>query len=645
MSTAFPLISAAMELNQFSERLAKASSLLSRVGDEEVQLASTPREQIAQIGERALYRIALEGPKRMPAPVLVVYAMVGRWTILDLQDDRSFVRNLVEAGCQVYVLDWGHPTPADRYDDFGDLVNMYMDSFVNEICKREGIEQINLLGICQGGVLSMLYAALHPAKVRNLVTLVTPVDFHADQTDGRPDQGFMNVWVRGLTHEDVDSLIDALGNIPGEVGGAMFSMMTPVRSLAKYNLTLLEVGQDREKLLNFLRMEKWLADRPAHPGEAARQWLKDLYQDNKLVKGELVVGNRKVDLKNLTMPVLNIFSELGSYHSVILKPRPAARGRHERLFGVGGERGAYRHTCRPFAGKAARTDRWMARRPMMMQRVTVDGVSLAYEVRGSGPPLVLIMGYRLNSSAWPVEFVEGLAEQFTVVLFDNRGTGLSDKPTSGYALSNMAEDVIGLMGHLGITQSNVLGYSMGGAIAQELVCRHPERVSSLVLFATLCGGPRAAYAGPTTMRVMHNLERMTPEEAARRIWAVTYEPRYLAANRDKIEWQMQLEIENPTPLHAADLQFQALVDFDCSKALPDVRARTLIVTGDRDQLNSSPKFGGPGRFASGSAPRHPARPWPPCDMGNAEAMRGAGRRLSRAWFGRPCGSEFNRMAL
>ena len=171
---------------------------------------------------------------------------------MDLQEDRSFVRNLVEAGCQVYVLDWGHPTPADRYDDFGDLVNLYIDSFVDEICKREGIEQINLLGICQGGVLSMLYAALHPTKVRNLVTLVTPVDFHADQTDGRPDQGFMNVWARSLTHEDIDSLIDALGNIPGEVGGAMFSMMTPVRSLAKYNLTLLEVGQDRGKTPEFL---------------------------------------------------------------------------------------------------------------------------------------------------------------------------------------------------------------------------------------------------------------------------------------------------------------------------------------------------------------------------------------------------------
>jgi 3-oxoadipate enol-lactonase len=125
---------------------------------------------------------------------------------------------------------------------------------------------------------------------------------------------------------------------------------------------------------------------------------------------------------------------------------------------------------------------------------------------------------------------------------------------------------------------------MGGAIAQELVCRHPNRVLSLVLFATLCGGTRAAYADASVMRVMHDLEGLTPAEAARRIWTVTYEPNYLAANRDKIERQMQLEIESPTPLHAADLQFQALVDFDSSTALPGVRAPTLVVTGDRDHL-------------------------------------------------------------
>jgi polyhydroxyalkanoate synthase len=90
MSTAFPQISAMLELSQFSERLAKATSLLSRIDDDEVQLAATPREKIAQIGERALYRIALKGPSRVATPVLITYAMVGRWTILDLQPDRSF---------------------------------------------------------------------------------------------------------------------------------------------------------------------------------------------------------------------------------------------------------------------------------------------------------------------------------------------------------------------------------------------------------------------------------------------------------------------------------------------------------------------------------------------------------------------------
>jgi len=93
------------------------------------------------------------------------------------------------------------------------------------------------------------------------------------------------------------------------VGGAMFSLMTPFRTLAKYNLTLMEVGQDRAKLMNFLRMEKWLADRPAHTGEAARQWLKELYQENRLARGELVIGGQKVDLKSVTMPVLNIYTE------------------------------------------------------------------------------------------------------------------------------------------------------------------------------------------------------------------------------------------------------------------------------------------------------------------------------------------------
>jgi 3-oxoadipate enol-lactonase len=194
------------------------------------------------------------------------------------------------------------------------------------------------------------------------------------------------------------------------------------------------------------------------------------------------------------------------------------------------------------------------------------------------------MGYRLNSRAWPLDFIEALAERFTVVLFDNRGTGLSDKPVFGYELSNMAKDVCGLMDHLEITRAHVLGYSMGGAIAQELVCQYPERVLSLVLCATLCGGRRAVYARPTVISIMHDIDGLDPAATARRIWTVTYDPKYLAANVDKVERQMQRELETPTPLHAADLQFQAFVDFDTSEALASVRSPTLIMTGDGDVL-------------------------------------------------------------
>ena len=224
--------------------------------------------------------------------------------------------------------------------------------------------------------------------------------------------------------------------------------------------------------------------------------------------------------------------------------------------------------------------------PMTMRHAEVNGIKIAYDTRGSGPPLVLIMGYRLNAHAWPLGFIEALAQRFTVVFFDNRGTGASDKPTFGYEISNMARDVCGLMDHLKIARANVLGYSMGGAIAQEFARQFPDRISGLVLCATTCGGPRATYAPPSVVRVMRELDGLKPEEIARQIWKVTYSPGYLENHRELAEDQMRREIATPTPLHAADLQFQAFAEFDCSKALPTIQAPTLVLTGDLDQLVS-----------------------------------------------------------
>jgi pimeloyl-ACP methyl ester carboxylesterase len=223
---------------------------------------------------------------------------------------------------------------------------------------------------------------------------------------------------------------------------------------------------------------------------------------------------------------------------------------------------------------------------MTTRLAKVNGVNIAYRVQGKGPPLVLVMGYRLNSMAWPASFIEQLSRQFTIVTLDNRGTGQSDKPLNGYALANMARDVCGLLDELKIARVHMLGYSMGGAIAQEFVRQFPDRISSLVLCATMAGGPSATYAQASVVRVMRDLPGRSPEQAARQIWKATYSPLYLAQHQHIAEEQMRREIALPTPLHAADLQFQAFAEFDGSQQLSEIQKPTLILTGDLDRLIS-----------------------------------------------------------
>src|ERR1700755_3487968 len=139
---------------------------------------------------------------------------------------------------------------------------------------------------------------------------------------------------------------------------------------------------------------------------------------------------------------------------------------------------------------------------MTTRFATVNSVHIAYSVQGNGPPLVLVMGYRLNSTAWPATFIAQLAQRFTVITLDNRGTGLSDKPVTGYAVANMARDVRGVLDELGFAQVYMLGYSMGGAIAQEFVRQFPHRVKGLILSATMAGGASAGYADAPVVRVM-----------------------------------------------------------------------------------------------------------------------------------------------
>ncbi len=213
-----------------------------------------------------------------------------------------------------------------------------------------------------------------------------------------------------------------------------------------------------------------------------------------------------------------------------------------------------------------------------------NGIALYYDIVGDGPAVCLINGYRLSSMAWPSSFIDRLSRRCTVILFDNRGAGRSEKPAIGYALSNMAKDVIGLLDDLSLYRVHLLGFSMGGAIAQEVAISHPDRIDRLILFATFCGGIWAEPASYSVFKCLLTTEQQTPEEAARQAWPVTYSPDYLAENILAVEQQMRRELEHPTPTFVAQRQMEALRKFDSYFDLPKINATTLVVTGAQDVL-------------------------------------------------------------
>nr|WP_321983839.1 alpha/beta fold hydrolase [uncultured Lichenicoccus sp.] len=292
---------------RMGSRMLAGSSRLGRIRDEDVDIATTPKDLVWSQDKVTLHRYRPLVPARARIPLLVTYGLIGRWTMTDLQDDRSLVRNLLNLGVELYVVDWGNPSRADRYLTMDDYICGYLDQCVEAVARLSGVAKINLFGLCEGGVFTTCYAALEPERVNAMALAITPIDFHADIARNRLGFGLINVWTRSLPREDVDRLIDAHGNVPGKFFGAMFNQLTPMRTALKYNFDMLDVIDDEHRLLNWLRMEKWIADRPDHPGEAARQWMIELYQQNKLVRNELELDGRRVDLKRIIMPVLNVF--------------------------------------------------------------------------------------------------------------------------------------------------------------------------------------------------------------------------------------------------------------------------------------------------------------------------------------------------
>jgi polyhydroxyalkanoate synthase len=257
---------------------------------------TTPSDVVLEEGSLKLLRYRNKHGVRHPEPVLICYSLVNRSYILDLQPDRSVVRHLLEGGFDVYLIDWGVPTAADRSLRLEDYVCGRMKSVGDLVRRRSGCDTYHLFGYCMGGTLSAMFTALHPEQVRTLTLLAAPIDFSGDEC-------LLHVWTQEK-YFDVDRLIDAYGNCPAALLQAAFQLMKPVQNfIEKYVAFYENLGDDRYAE-TFFAVERWGQDNVPVAGETFRQIVKCLYQRDQLVKGECRLGDRPVDLGRITCPLL-----------------------------------------------------------------------------------------------------------------------------------------------------------------------------------------------------------------------------------------------------------------------------------------------------------------------------------------------------
>lgn len=260
----------------------------------------TPKELVYEEDKLKLYHYIGEGPIKHKTPLLFVFALVNRPYIVDLKEGRSVVSHFVDAGFDVYIIDWGNPSESDRFLNTDDYVNGYLVNVVDYLRERTGSPKVSLLGYCMGGTLSTMFTALHQDVVENLILLASGIDFEHGG-------GLINLWT-DPEYFDVDAFVDMVGNVPPEFLQAAFMMLNPIQNLIEKPINFWENSDNDRFVDDFLHMETWLNDPIAVPGEVYREFAKYLFQQNLLTKNKMPVGKHIVNLQKITCPLLNLMA-------------------------------------------------------------------------------------------------------------------------------------------------------------------------------------------------------------------------------------------------------------------------------------------------------------------------------------------------
>lgn len=248
----------------------------------------------------------IEKSDKIKTPLLIIYAFINRHYILDLMPDSSIVNNLQRQGFDIFSADWGTPSAYDKELTIGHYVNNYLANAVDYIRKHSNSDKVSLLGYCWGGDLALMLSALHPEKIKNVITLATPGDFSLDNN-------LVALWTKNL---DPDMVVDTFGNVPAAFINSAFLLRSPIDYLHKYPHFFFERTEpiDFKSALEFFATEMWLYDSPPVIGEIYRQFVKDCYQKNLLIKNQMKLSDRlgevrePIDLGKIKVPFLNVMA-------------------------------------------------------------------------------------------------------------------------------------------------------------------------------------------------------------------------------------------------------------------------------------------------------------------------------------------------
>ena len=301
-------LNAQRELLSASTEAAQKSTVASEQLEklQAVDVGETPSEVVYTENKLELlhYESEVEDPHEIP--IIIVYALINKPFILDLQPDRSVVRRLLEAGHDVYMIDWNEPSKLDQFLTLDDYVNRYIDNCVDVVRERSGVESINVLGYCMGGTMSVMYTALHPEKVRTLGLMAAGLCF--DRTGG-----VLELWGDDEYYDPSD-VTDTFGNMPSGMLDVGFALMDPVANYISKYVRLYDNIENDDFVENFARMERWLSEGIDLAGAAYEEFLVDIYQENKLHRNELSLGGKHVDVTSIDVPILQV---LGEYDHLI----------------------------------------------------------------------------------------------------------------------------------------------------------------------------------------------------------------------------------------------------------------------------------------------------------------------------------------